>query len=210
MTPQSCRHFPHPHHHHHVLITLTIASRRSPSPSHCHCPHHRHPRSHRPRHVPITSPSASPSPSPSRCRHTHVTVNSRRHHTHVAINSHRRQLTLPSHSCHHQLTSLSYSCCRHPHLTVRLLTTLTSSCRHQFGPSQLVSPLPAHALVYKTRSGLALSHTPILAVTNVQFMDSTLIDLFKPSSGQDLTKVIDNLNMDFGTLTKVYVDTSMY
>ena len=58
--------------------------------------------------------------------------------------------------------------------------------------------------------GLALSHTPILAITNVQFMDGTLIDLFKRSLGQDLTKAINNLNMDFGMLAMVYVDTSIY
>ncbi|KAF8546100.1 hypothetical protein OG21DRAFT_1491584 [Imleria badia] len=33
-----------------------------------------------------------------------------------------------------------------------------------------------------------------------QFMDSTLVNLFKYSSGQDLTKLIDNLNIDSGTL----------
>ena len=96
------------------------------------------------------------------------------------------------------------------HLTVHLLTTLTSSRRHWFCPSHLVSSSPAHALVYKTRSGPALSRTPVLAVTDMQFMDGTLINLFKPSSGQDLKKAIDNLNMDFGTLAKVDVDTSMY
>jgi chitin synthase len=31
-------------------------------------------------------------------------------------------------------------------------------------------------------------------------MDSTLINLFKYSSGQDLTKLVDNLNIDSGTL----------
>jgi len=34
-----------------------------------------------------------------------------------------------------------------------------------------------------------------------QFMDSSVINLFKYSSGQDLTKAIDNLNIDAGTLT---------
>ncbi|KAH0831304.1 glycosyltransferase family 2 protein [Lanmaoa asiatica] len=36
--------------------------------------------------------------------------------------------------------------------------------------------------------------------TDAQFMDSSLVNLFKYSSGQDLTKAIDNLNIDSGTL----------
>lgn len=36
---------------------------------------------------------------------------------------------------------------------------------------------------------------------DAQFMDSSLVNLFKYSSGQDLTKAIDNLNIDAGTLS---------
>ena len=36
--------------------------------------------------------------------------------------------------------------------------------------------------------------------TDAQFMDSSLINLFKYSSGQDITKSVNNLNIDSGTL----------
>ncbi|KAI9574138.1 hypothetical protein HD554DRAFT_2165640 [Boletus coccyginus] len=36
--------------------------------------------------------------------------------------------------------------------------------------------------------------------TDAQFMDSTLVNLFKYSSGQDLMKAINNLNIDSGML----------
>jgi len=36
---------------------------------------------------------------------------------------------------------------------------------------------------------------------DAQFMDGTLVNLFKYSSGQDLTKAINNLNIDSGTLS---------
>ncbi|KAG8221755.1 hypothetical protein J3R82DRAFT_2052 [Butyriboletus roseoflavus] len=37
--------------------------------------------------------------------------------------------------------------------------------------------------------------------TDTQFMDSTLVNLFKYTSGQDLMKGINNLNIDSGMLT---------
>ena len=178
----SCR-IVHPHPHNAIVPTIVTLALTGPvmSLSRPHQPCcHPHP------HIAITLTLPSPS---------------HRHHPHIAIT-----LTSPSpsHRCH---TDVAMNSCRHP---THVAVTLTSSCRHWFSPSHLVSPSPAHALVYKTQSGLALPHTPVLAVTDMQFMDGTLINLFKPSLGQDLMKAIDNLNMDFGTLTKVDVDTSMY
>ncbi|KAF8447874.1 P-loop containing nucleoside triphosphate hydrolase protein [Boletus edulis BED1] len=43
-------------------------------------------------------------------------------------------------------------------------------------------------------------HGEVAPSADSQFMDSTLVNLFKYSSGQDLTKAIDNLNIDSGTL----------
>ncbi|KAF8119292.1 chitin synthase-domain-containing protein [Boletus edulis] len=43
-------------------------------------------------------------------------------------------------------------------------------------------------------------HGEVAPSADSQFMDSTLVNLFKYSSGQDLTKAIDHLNIDSGTL----------
>ncbi|KAG6372223.1 hypothetical protein JVT61DRAFT_8023 [Boletus reticuloceps] len=43
-------------------------------------------------------------------------------------------------------------------------------------------------------------HGEVTPSADSQFMDSTLVNLFKYSSGQDLTKAIDNLNIGSRTL----------
>lgn len=50
--------------------------------------------------------------------------------------------------------------------------------------------------------GLAASGNQVPPVVSTQFMDSNVIDLFTYHSGKDITKMLDNLNIDSDTLAR--------